>query len=181
MGMKTTTLYWVAGVSLLAAWLLPGMLGAAHVLGALRSIGWCIWAVALGLIWASVVSRRSKEMVQQGEDESCTSIVGDSGIYAVVRHPRYLGWLLVYVAVIMLTQHWLAVVFAIPGMACAYLISRGEDRRLVEKLGPAYEQYMRCVPALNLASGVIRLLRRRAERISEARAESTGPSLEDAA
>jgi hypothetical protein len=80
----------------------------------------------------------------------------------------------VYVAVMMLTQHGLAVAFAIPGMACVYLISRREERRLVEKLGPAYEQYMQCVPALNLVAGLTRLLRRRAKHLSGEDAESTG-------
>ena len=118
-------------------------------------------------------------MAQRGEDWDCASITLNGGIYAVIRHPRYLGWLLVYVAVMMLTQHWLAVTFAIPGMACVYLISRREDRRLVEKLGPAYEQYMQCVPALNLVAGLIRLLRRRAKRPHGGGAESTGHSLEE--
>jgi len=64
----------------------------------------------------------------------------------------------------MLVQHGLAVALAIPGMVCVYLISRREDLRLAEGLGLSYEQYMQCVPALNLVAGLARLLRRRARR-----------------
>ncbi|MBL7065532.1 MAG: isoprenylcysteine carboxylmethyltransferase family protein [Anaerolineae bacterium] len=178
-GMKAVFLYWIAGASLIAAWMLPGLLGTRHRFQALRGAGWGIWTVAVGLIWASILSLRSKGVAQEGEDEACTSITVDGGIYAIIRHPRYLGWLLVYVAVMMLTQHWLAVTFAIPGMACVYLISRREDRRLVEEFGPAYEQYMQCVPALNLVAGLTRLLRRRAKRPPGAGAEPTGHSPEE--
>ena len=157
-------LYWIAGASLIAAWVLPRLLSPYPTLQVLRAVGWGIWMVAASLIWASILSPRSKETAQQGEDEDCASITADRDIYAVIRHPRYLGWLLMYVVVIVLTQHWLAVTFAIPGMACVYLISRREDRRLVEKLGPAYERYMQRVPALNLVAGLTRLLRRRAKR-----------------
>ena len=158
-------LYWIAGASLIAAWALPGLLSPYPTLQVLRCVGWGIWTIATGLIWASILTPRSKEVAPQGEDEDCASITADRDIYAVIRHPRYLGWLLMYVVVMMLTQHWLAVTFAIPGMACVYLISMREDRRLVEKLGPAYEQYMQCVPALNLVAGLTRLLRRRSKRL----------------
>jgi protein-S-isoprenylcysteine O-methyltransferase Ste14 len=177
-GMKAVFLYWIAGASLIAAWMLPGLLGSCQRLQMLRNTGWGIWMVAVSLIWASILSPRSKEVAQRREDEDCASITVDGGIYAVIRHPRYLGWLLVYVAVMMLTQHWLAVAFAIPGMACVYLISRREDRRLIEKLGPAYEQYMQCVPALNLAAGMIRLLRRKAKHPSGEDAGISGRYLE---
>jgi protein-S-isoprenylcysteine O-methyltransferase Ste14 len=178
-GIKAFLLYWIAGASLIAAWWLPGLAGGCRKLQVLRNVGWGVWTVAVGLIWSSILSTRSMGKAQQRDDEACASITVASGIYAVVRHPRYLGWLLVYVAVIMLTQHWLAVTFAIPGMACVYLISRQEDRRLVEKLGPAYEQYVQCVPALNLVAGLIRLLRRRARRPPAGGAGSDGRASEE--
>ena len=173
-GIKAFVLYWIAGASLIAAWWLPQLTGAHRALQVLRSLGWGVWTLALGLIWASILSPRSKGKVQQREDKACASITAAIGIYAVVRHPRYLGWLLVYVAVMMLAQHWLAVTCAVPGMACVCLISRHEDRRLIEKLGPAYEQYMHCVPALNLVVGLARLLRRRTRGPPAGATESAG-------
>jgi protein-S-isoprenylcysteine O-methyltransferase Ste14 len=177
-GIKAFLLYWIAGASLLATWWLPGLVGSYQTLQVLRNVGWGIWAVAVGLIWASILSPRSRGAAHQSEDEPCASITVGGGIYAVIRHPRYLGWLLVYVAVMMLTQHGLAVAFAVPGMVCVYLISRREDLRLARELGPAYEQYMRCVPALNLAAGLIRLLRRKTKHPSGEDAELTGRSPE---
>ena len=85
----------------------------------------------------------------------------DTGIYAVVRHPLYLGWLLIYVVLILLSRYWLTAIIGIPGMICVYLISRQEDQHLIEKFGDDYKDYMQKVPRMNLLVGIIRLVRRR--------------------
>lgn len=161
---KAFLLYWIAGALLFAAWWLPGQMGPYQTIRGLQNVGWGIWTVAAGLICASILSPRSRETAHQSEGEPCAPIAVGGGIYAVIRHPRYLGWLFMYVAVMMLTQHGLAVALAVPGMVCVYLISRQEDRRLTQELGPTYERYVRCVPALNLVAGLARLLRRRTRR-----------------
>jgi protein-S-isoprenylcysteine O-methyltransferase Ste14 len=61
-------------------------------------------------------------------------------------------------------QHCLAVIFGILGMACVYLISRKEDVALVDRFGSAYQEYMQSVPAMNLLLGIVRWLRRKAEK-----------------
>jgi protein-S-isoprenylcysteine O-methyltransferase Ste14 len=88
-------------------------------------------------------------------------LVGHFRVYAVVRHPLYLGWLLMYVAVILFSQHGLTVVLGTLGIVCMSLICRQEDQRLIERFGEAYERYMTSVPALNVLAGTLRLLRRR--------------------
>jgi len=104
---------------------------------------------------------RSKGKVKKENDWTETSVVVDTGIYAIVRHPLYLGWLLMYIAIIFWSQHWLTIIVGVLGMTCVYLISRQEDQRLVEKFGNNYKRYMRSVPRMNFLVGVIRLVRRR--------------------
>jgi protein-S-isoprenylcysteine O-methyltransferase Ste14 len=84
-----------------------------------------------------------------------------SGIYVIVRHPLYLGWLLMYIAVMLFSQHLLIVIMGILGVLCMYLISRQEDQRLIEKFGDTYKKYLESVPAMNVLAGIIRLLKRR--------------------
>jgi protein-S-isoprenylcysteine O-methyltransferase Ste14 len=160
-GIKTAVLYWIAGASLVGAWCVPQLLGPRSPLPVLRNVGWGVWALAAALIWASLLSSLSKREAQHKEDGPCASLTIGGGFYAVIRHPRYLGWLLMYVAVMTLTQHWSALACAVPGMASVYLISRQEDVRLAKALGSEYDRYKRCVPALNLVAGLVRLLRRR--------------------
>ena len=158
--MKGSFLYYVAGALLVLAYSLLWFLDTPVDIQLLQYAGWIILAVGLVLIILPRFAFRSKGRPEKGKDWTETTIVVDTGIYAVVRHPLYLGWLLMYVALILLSQHWLTVIIGIPGMACVYLISRQEDQRLIEKFGDEYKDYMQKVPRINLLAGIIRLVRR---------------------
>ncbi|MBW1813533.1 MAG: isoprenylcysteine carboxylmethyltransferase family protein [Deltaproteobacteria bacterium] len=159
--MKDGFLYYIAGALLVLAYSLLWFLDAPAGIQLLRYIGGGILVVGIILIILPRFTFRSKGKPGKGKDWTETTIIVDTGIYAVVRHPLYLGWLLAYVALILLSQHWLTAIIGIPGMVCVYLISRQEDNRLVEKFGDDYKHYMQKVPRMNLLDGVIRLIRRR--------------------
>ena len=117
-------------------------------------VGWIFWVVGIALIilhYYHVYYRKVRVLV-------------DSGIYAVVRHPLYLGWILsIFVATIFLYQHWMFVIIGIPGITSVYSISRQEDHLNIERFGDDYKRYMQKVPRMNLFLGVIRLQRRKRE------------------
>ena len=159
--MKSGFLYYVASVLLVSAYLLLWFIDNPAGIKELRYAGWIIFAVGLILIFLPMFVFRSKGKVKKGKDWTKTSVLVDIGIYSVVRHPLYLGWLLMYLAIIFWSQHWLTAIIGIPGMVCVYLISRQEDQRLIEKFGDDYKRYMQKVPRMNFLAGVIRLLRRR--------------------
>jgi len=119
---------------------------------ALRYIGWIFWTVGIVLVILSyyyVYYRKVKVLI-------------DRGVYAVVRHPLYLGWILsIFVATALFYQHWVFVIIGMPGIACVYLISAQEENRNVERFGYDYKRYMQKVPRMNLLLGITRLLRRR--------------------
>ena len=115
-------------------------------------IGWIFWIVGMTLIILSyyyIFFRKVKVLI-------------DSGIYAVVRHPMYLGGILaIFVATIFLYQHWLFVIIGIPGIASWYLISRQEEQTNIEKFGDDYRLYIQKVPRMNLLVGIIGLIQRK--------------------
>lgn len=54
--------------------------------------------------------------------------------------------------------------FALPGVAGSVLLyfsCRAEDRRLAEKFGDPYRDYMGRVPGMNFVAGTVRLLQLR--------------------
>ena len=157
---KDRFLYYVAGALLVLAYSLLWFLDTPAGVQLLRYIGGGILVVGIILIILPRFVFRSKGKPEKGRDWTEATIVVDTGIYAVVRHPLYLGWLLMYVALILLSQHWLTAIIGIPGIACVYLISRQEDLRLIEKFGDDYKHYMQKVPRMNLLAGIIRLVRR---------------------
>ena len=156
---KDRFLYYVAGALLVLAYSLLWFLDTPAGVQLLRYIGGGILVVGIILIILPRFVFRSKGKPEKGRDWTETTVVVDTGIYAVVRHPLYLGWLLMYVALILLSQHWLTAIIGIPGMVCVYLISRQEDQRLIEKFGDEYKDYMQKVPRMNLLVGIIRLVR----------------------
>ena len=128
----------------------------------LRYVGWAVVAVAFVLGFMGPSRLRQKGGVATGKSYVHTSVLVESGIYTVVRHPQSgLSWILLLLAPILIAQHWILVVIGIPAMVLVYISTRQEDRYLVEKFGPAYETYMQRVPSVNFVAGLMRLLSRR--------------------
>ena len=121
-------------------------------IGSLRTLGWIFWVIGIILVilpYYYIYYRKEENLM-------------DRGIYAIVRHPLYLGWILgIFVATAFLYQHWLFFAIGIPGIASVFLIARHEERSNIEKFGEDYKRYMQKVPRMNFLLGVIRLLRRK--------------------
>ena len=90
-----------------------------------------------------------------------TSNVVDSGIYGIVRHPMYLGGMVMFFSHIFLGQNWIVATSTIIAIVCCYLIIQFGDQRNIERFGDDYKRYMQKVPRMNLLIGIIRLVRRR--------------------
>jgi len=155
---KSGLLYAAAGILLILGWLSLWFVSQPSGLRVLRYVGWLIFALGMFLILAPILTLRSKGKAEKGKDWTQSTVLVDRGVYAVVRHPLYLGWSLMYVAVALFGQNWLTVFLAIPGIGCLYLISKEEDRQLLKKFGDAYARYLQSVPAMNILVGVLRLL-----------------------
>lgn len=68
----------------------------------------------------------------------------EEGPYARVRHPGYLGYLLMWAGLAVSSMSGLAVIVVILLFSIVYSYRiRNEEAMLVATLGPAYEQYMR--------------------------------------
>ncbi len=90
-----------------------------------------------------------------------TSRLVERGPYAVVRHPQYLGYILLVVGFALLSQHALTSVLAMVSVGSLYVHTRLEERHCMRRLGDTYRTYMQRVPRFNLPVGVVRLIGRR--------------------
>ena len=95
-----------------------------------------------------------------------TSNVIKSGIYSVVRHPMYLGGIVMFFSHILLGQNWIVAISTIVGIVCCYLIILSGDQRNIEKFGDEYRLYMQSVPRMNFLLGIISHVRSRKENQS---------------
>jgi len=82
--------------------------------------------------------------------------VVDNGIYGVIRHPMYLGAIIMFFSHILLGQSWVVSVNTLIGITCCYLIILSEDKQNVEKFGYKYLLYMHSVPRINILLGIVR-------------------------
>lgn len=89
-----------------------------------------------------------------------TGAVVDRGVYAITRHPQYLGYMLLASGFALLSQHWLALLLAAVSVTLFCLQAVGEEKYCLARFGGAYEGYLRRVPRFNVVLGIVRLLQR---------------------
>jgi protein-S-isoprenylcysteine O-methyltransferase Ste14 len=113
---------------------------------------WVRWiGLALGVFSIFVNAQGHKTLSQKlGEDfdpalrlAKVPTLVKE-GIYAKIRHPIYLAFLLMQISVLFLTANWLIGLcgLAIIGAVIAIRIPE-EERLLIEQFGDGYREYMR--------------------------------------
>jgi protein-S-isoprenylcysteine O-methyltransferase Ste14 len=88
-----------------------------------------------------------------------TQAVVDRGLYAITRHPQYLGYMLLVAGFALLLQHWLSTILALMSIVFFYRQAMHEERYCLAKFGVWYEQYIMRVPRFNLVAGIVRLVR----------------------
>ena len=108
------------------------------------------------LLWSS--KSRKKGHVEGGIGRE--SLV-ESGIYAFVRHPEFLGHILIIFALVIISQHWISVIVGAILIVLLCLAMIEEEKRNIEKFGDAYRDYMKRVPRINLIAGIIKQIHSR--------------------
>jgi len=70
-------------------------------------------------------------------DKECariyTTVLVDSGVYAVVRYPQYPGFVLFVLSLVLMSQRWLSVISGVLGSVLYYADMLREEQRWVEK------------------------------------------------
>ena len=101
----------------------------------------------LPLIFVSwYLSQKSHKIVFKEEREELIVIKTD--VYAIIRHPMYLGAILTYLAFVILSLSVFSIVIFIVVIIFYYYLCRYEEQILIEKLGDQYKNYMKRVPML---------------------------------
>lgn len=114
-------------------------------------VGWMLLGIGALFVLLSVLALSRKG----------TTNVTNGGVYGVVRHPMYLGGMVMFLSHIFFGQNWIVGISTIVGVYCCYLLIQSEDLQNIEKFGDDYKLYMGKVPDMNFVVGVIRMLQRR--------------------
>ena len=125
--------------------------------------GWALLVFSIVIILLAGYEFIMKGGAPEGESLVNTTVLVDSGVYAVVRHPQYLGFILFVFALVLMSQHWLSVFSGVMGSALFYKDVLKEEQMSIVKFGDEYKRYMQKVPRMNPLLGVMRLLNKKRE------------------
>jgi protein-S-isoprenylcysteine O-methyltransferase Ste14 len=115
----------------------PNMFGGAHWL---KTAGLITIAVGLAIRWTAILFLGKAFSANVAIREAQT--LNTSGLYGLVRHPSYLGLLLVFLAVGLHSRHWLAFAIAvIPNTAALLYRIHVEEAALNQAFGDEYAAY----------------------------------------
>lgn len=133
-------------------------------------LAWFGWGVLLLFFLIGWLPK--KEFIKEGQIEEGRSFVYttklvDTGIYAIIRHPLWLTWILLSLSLTLMSQYWIMVFMGIIVMLIVYLETFRLDNYLIEKFGMEYKQYKKNVPRLNIIYGLIKYLMRENKKRSE--------------
>jgi protein-S-isoprenylcysteine O-methyltransferase Ste14 len=114
-------------------------------------IGWITLGFGIIILLSSSLSRK------RGLSESANKeTLIESGLYALVRHPEFLGHMLIFSSLILISQHLINLVIGAILIVLLSFAMIEEERRNMEKFGDAYKDYMKRVPRINILIGIIR-------------------------
>lgn len=102
----------------------------------IKSGGWLALGLPLMLAGLIVVALSAWEFARSDRSEPLTG-----GIYRYSRNPMYVGFLLYYAGVGLMTASWLYIVIAFVYQFALYWLIRGEERWCLAEYGEPYRQY----------------------------------------
>ncbi len=128
-------------------------------------VGYIFWCLSIVFGVLPIISFRRKGRVPKKTSYIHTTQMVDTGIYAIVRHPQFLAGILWSIALALISQHWVVDVLLIPVIITTYFDTLEANKKLIEKFGEDYIEYMKRVPNLNALWGIILLFYQKIKRI----------------
>lgn len=103
-------------------------------------VGLCIFTIGLGIRWISILRLQKEFTVDVAITENHQ--LKTNGMYRYIRHPSYLGLLLVLFGLSIATNSWLSVAFmTIPVLFAVIYRIKIEEKILTQEFGIAYQEY----------------------------------------
>jgi len=154
-------------------WIASAFLGVAFIIQLLLSflsynslnlniivyLGWILLACSLVIFMSSNILQKTGG-VPEGKRYAQTTLLVDSGIYGLIRHPIYFSIILLSLALASISQHWVSALASVPIIVAMYWWMILEEKITLARLGKPYGMYMQRVPRLNILLGVFRRIRR---------------------
>ncbi|HEX75056.1 MAG TPA: isoprenylcysteine carboxylmethyltransferase family protein [Dehalococcoidia bacterium] len=118
----------------------------------LRVVGLILYIPAIFFVVSAFITLGRKGKPKDAWEQ--TTIVIDSWVFRIVRHPLYLGTTIWAVGVMLVFQSILSIVLGIATIFCCWMASKKEEQHNLHKFGEEYKKYLEKVPMWNSIKGV---------------------------
>ena len=130
-------------------------------------LGWCVLILFFLIGGLPKKAFKKDGQIEEGKSFVYTTKLVDTGIYAIIRHPFWLTWILLSLSVTLMSQHWIMVITGGIIMVIVYIETFHLDKGLIEKFGLEYQIYKKKVPRLNIIYGIIKYIIRKNRKIGD--------------
>lgn len=129
-----------------------------NILSGLKEIGEIFLIPGIILWILPVIALRTYGDISSGGSFLATTQLVDRGIYRIIRHPQYLGFMLFSLGMALFYQ--LDITIGLSLLTVLFLIIgiKEEDKELIDQFGEEYETYKQKVPSINMFTGIFRLI-----------------------
>jgi protein-S-isoprenylcysteine O-methyltransferase Ste14 len=122
----------------------------------LTSTALIICPLCFYFIFTPFVTLKKKGGVSKQDNYMETTTLVLTGPYAVLRHPQYLGYILLSIIISLITQSLLSLILSVSILIVTYYWTSLEEIALEKKFPNKYEIYKTKVPRFNFILGLIR-------------------------
>lgn len=152
---KTVLVRWGWGILFLAELLLGDIFVNDNKSQSILLFGFFFLIIGVLLVSVPFLVFPKKGEIPKGENFLHTTVIIDTGIYSMVRHPQYLGWAFLIFSLALIRQHFIITVLGLIALYLLNLMTKEEEKDLFGKFGFEYEQYIKRVPRWNLPLGIL--------------------------
>ena len=148
---KETLGYIINGFSIVVFFFLASALDVSDVSPLVKYLAWILFGLGIFLVVLStstLIRHREEGLLERG-------------IYGIVRHPMYLGAMVLFLSWIFFLPHWVILLISCVNIVIVYWGILQGERQNIKKFGSAYRRYMEDVPRMNLLAGLLRSVQRR--------------------
>ncbi len=85
----------------------------------------------------------------------------EKGIYTVIRHPMYLGLMILFIGMMFMSDLRWSSILAFPSVIIMYYYMIKEESIFIERFGDDFKEYMERVPRLDIFLGIYRIIKKK--------------------
>lgn len=127
----------------------------------LLGIGWIMLVPSFLLLMLPAGVLDVFALPTEGQSCSTTEVLKVRGPYSYVRHPLYIGWMLISISLALVSQFWISIFFSIYIIPLVIMLIVLEERSNILKFGDEYLDYQIEVPMVNILAGIFRKVKRK--------------------